>query len=131
MIIYTTAVKDYDWFGTTELDANVGSTKAVGCEGKTIRKVEIPDGRGVDAQRDRYASGLCMNVDETEWKKLVDYKLVTLIPKAEPARLDTDGTAEPKTRLLGHGRFGDCQGPGITKADTLEDTATGKRTPLT
>lgn len=125
MIIYTTAVKDYDWFGTTELDANVGSTKAVGCEGKTIRKVEIPDGKA-DAQRDRYASGLCMNVDETEWKKLVDYKLVFLA-----ARVDPTGTAKPLTRLLGHGRFGDCQGPGITKADTLEDTATGKRTPLT
>jgi hypothetical protein len=120
MIIYTTAVADYDWFGTTELDANVGSTN-----GKTIRKVEIPDGKA-DAQRDRYASGLCMNVDETEWKKLVDYKLVFLA-----ARVDPTETAKPLTRLLGHGRFGDCQGPGITKADTLEDTATGKRTPLT
>lgn len=47
------------------------------------------------------------------------------------ARLDADRTAKPKTRLLGHARAGDCVGPGSVNADTLEDTGTGKRTPLT
>lgn len=73
VIIYTTASSDYDWFGTTELAANVGTTK----NGKTIRKVEIDKSRA-DVQCDRYSSGLHMRADETEWKKLVDYKLVDL-----------------------------------------------------
>jgi|HubBroStandDraft_3_1064219.scaffolds.fasta_scaffold1342108_2 hypothetical protein len=49
---------------------------------------------------------------------------------AEFARLDANRTAKPKTRLLGHARAGDCVGPGTVNADTLEDTATGERTPL-
>ncbi len=49
---------------------------------------------------------------------------------AEPARLDAEGTAEARTRILGHGRAGDCHGPGITRADSIEDTRTGERTPL-
>jgi hypothetical protein len=53
--------------------ANVGTTK----NGKTIRKVEIDKSRA-DVQCDRYSSGLHMRADETEWKKLVDYKLVDL-----------------------------------------------------
>lgn len=47
-----------------------------------------------------------------------------------PARLDPDGTAKPKTRLVGHARRGDCIGPGSVGADAIEDTRTGKRTPL-
>ncbi len=73
VIIYTTATSDYDWFGTTELAANVGTTR----NGKTIRKVEIEKSRA-DAQCGRYASGLHMAADETEWKKLVGYGLVTV-----------------------------------------------------
>jgi hypothetical protein len=73
VIIYTTAPSDYDWSFTTELAANVGTTK----NGKTIRKVEIQKNRA-DAQCDRYSSGLHMRADETEWAKLVDYKLVTV-----------------------------------------------------
>jgi hypothetical protein len=71
-IIYTTASSDYDWFGTTELAANVGTTK----NGKTIRKVEIETSR-LDAQCGRYGSGLHMAADEAEWMKLVGYGLVT------------------------------------------------------
>jgi hypothetical protein len=70
-ITYTTAPTDYDWFGTKTV-ALVG----VDSRGKTIRKVSGPSSR-VEAQRGRYASGLHMAVDETEWQKLVDYKLVT------------------------------------------------------
>ena len=73
MFIYTTAPKDYDWGFTTEVNANVGTAS----NGKTIRGVTIPDSR-VDDQVGRYQSGLHMAVDETEWKKLVDYKLVKL-----------------------------------------------------
>lgn len=47
-----------------------------------------------------------------------------------PARLDPDGTAKPRTRLVGHARRGDCIGPGSVVADAIEDTRTGKRTPL-
>lgn len=68
---YTTAPKDYDWFGT-HTEAIVGTIK-----GKTIRKVRS-DPHHVEAQRDRYASGLHMAADETAWKKLVKYKLVEL-----------------------------------------------------
>jgi hypothetical protein len=72
-IIYTTAEQAYDWGFTTELDPNVGKAK----NGKTIRKVEIEKDRAA-AQCDRYSSGLHMRVNESEWKKLVDYKLVDL-----------------------------------------------------
>lgn len=47
------------------------------------------------------------------------------------ARLDADRTAKPKTRLIGHANAGHCLGPGSVPADALEDTETGKRTPLT
>lgn len=70
-ITYTTAPTDYDWFGTRTV-----ALAGVDSRGKTIRKVSGPSNR-VEAQRGRYASGLHMAVDETEWKKLVDYKLVT------------------------------------------------------
>jgi hypothetical protein len=50
--------------------------------------------------------------------------------KCAPARLDADRTAKPKTRLVGHAKRGDCVGPGSVQPDALEDTATGKRTPL-
>jgi hypothetical protein len=50
--------------------------------------------------------------------------------KVEPARLDADRKAKPRTRIIGHGRAGDCQGPGITRPDAIEDTETGERTPL-
>lgn len=47
----------------------------------------------------------------------------------EKARLDPDGTARPKTRLVGHAREGDCAGPGVTRADAYE-AEDGSRTPL-
>lgn len=50
---------------------------------------------------------------------------------ATKARLDADRTAQPKTRLLGHGTAGHCLGPGSVSADTLENVETGERTPLT
>jgi len=71
-VTYTTAPTDYDWFGTTTV-----AVAGVDKRGKTIRKVTSPASR-VDAQRGRYASGLHMAVDETEWQKLVSYNLVTL-----------------------------------------------------
>ncbi|HEY8096882.1 MAG TPA: hypothetical protein VIE65_12440 [Methylobacter sp.] len=46
------------------------------------------------------------------------------------ARLDADKSAKPLTRLVAHVNPGDCVGPGITKADAIEDIQTGKRTPL-
>lgn len=36
------------------------------------------------------------------------------------ARLDTDGTAKPKTKLVGHFRSGDCVGPGTPSVDGYE-----------
>lgn len=39
---------------------------------------------------------------------------------SEPARLDTDGTAKPKTMLVGHYRAGDCVGPGSESVDGYE-----------
>jgi hypothetical protein len=74
LITYTTAPSDYDWFGTTTV-AVVGTAS----NGKTIRKVIGPASR-VEAQRDRYASGLHMVADEAEWAKLVAQKLVTVTP---------------------------------------------------
>jgi hypothetical protein len=49
--------------------------------------------------------------------------------KTEKARLDADGTAAPKTRIVGHARHGDVAGPGITKPDAYE-AEDGGRTPL-
>ncbi len=74
---YTTAPKDYDWFGTETVEDVAGRDK----RGRAIRKVRGPASR-VESQRGRYASGLHMAVDEPEWQKLVAYKLVTV----EPAR---------------------------------------------
>lgn len=44
------------------------------------------------------------------------------------ARIDTDGTAEPKTRLVAHVPEGTCVVG--TPADTIVDTATGERMAL-
>lgn len=74
---YTTAPTDYDWFGTTTVKI-AGHDK----RGRPIRLVSS-DPRHAQAQRDRYASGLHMAVDDTEWEKLVNYKLVTQL-KANP-----------------------------------------------
>lgn len=72
-VTYTTADEAYDWFGTRTLGV-VGKDK----RGKQIRRVASPS-RGVEAQRGRYMSGLHLAVDDSEWKKLVDYKLVETI----------------------------------------------------
>lgn len=90
VVTYTTAPADYDWFGTRELDAWVGSTKAPGS--KKVRKVVSPADE-VENMRARYSSGLHMAVDETEWKKLVDYKLVTL---SGPALATTEPAVDAK-----------------------------------
>ncbi len=74
-VIYTTAPADYDWFGTTEVKADVGKNM----RGQVIRKVEIEDSRA-EAQCSRYSSGLHMYADETEWAKLVQFKLVKVSP---------------------------------------------------
>jgi len=34
--------------------------------------------------------------------------------KARPARLDKEGTAKPRTKIVGHFREGVCVGPGST-----------------
>ena len=53
-------------------------------------------------------------------------------PLAEPARLDADGTAQPKTRIISHPNPGHCFGPGMALKDPeLEVIATGERIPLT
>lgn len=71
---YTTAPSDYDWFGTATVRV-VGHDK----RGKPIRLV-TSDPKYAQSQRERYASGLHMAVDDTEWEKLVKYNLVTLTP---------------------------------------------------
>jgi|SRR5271165_3805265 len=48
----------------------------------------------------------------------------------EPARLDEDRTAKPKTRLVGHVKAGERVGPGLVQPDAIEDTTTGERTSL-
>lgn len=72
-ITYTTAPVDYDWFGTHTLEECVGTAS----NSKPIRKVAGPSDR-VESQRGRYGSGCHMAVDEVEWNKLVNYKLVKL-----------------------------------------------------
>lgn len=53
------------------------------------------------------------------------------VPRIEAlARPDTDGTAQPLTRLVGHAPTGAVAGPGITRPDAIETTATGERAPL-
>lgn len=60
-----------------------------------------------------------------------DATLQALFPEpVAPARLDAEGTAKPKTRLVGHARAGDCVGPGTVFADAIENVATGERTSL-
>jgi hypothetical protein len=71
-VTYTTAPEGYDWFGTATVEV-VGTDK----RGKVVRKVSGPADR-VEAQRDRYASGLHLHVDEVEWSKLVAYGLVNV-----------------------------------------------------
>jgi hypothetical protein len=46
------------------------------------------------------------------------------------ARLDTNGTAAPLTRLVGHAQAGACVGPSSVAADAIEDTKTRERTEL-
>jgi hypothetical protein len=53
-----------------------------------------------------------------------------MTPKTPRARLDANRTAQPKTRLIGHGELGHCLGPGSIQADALENTETGERIPL-
>lgn len=72
MITYTTAPRDYDWGCTRELVAVMGTDK----RGRAVRKVVTRGGLGAE-QRMRYASGLHMAADESEWRKLVGYGLVT------------------------------------------------------
>ncbi len=63
-------------------------------------------------------------------------KFISFVNKAlsldqVPARLDTDRTAKPKTRLVGHApRTGDCIGPLSIRADSLESLENGDRTPI-
>lgn len=47
------------------------------------------------------------------------------------ARLDADGTAKPKTRIIQHPKEGWCIGPGMAlRKPELENTETGERIPL-
>ncbi len=69
---WTTAPVDYDWFGTREIYVAGTATN-----GKPIRMVAGPVNR-VDAQRDRYQSGLHLTASRADWEKLVEYGLVKL-----------------------------------------------------
>ena len=71
---YTTAPVDYDWFGTHTLRIVAKNKK-----GQEIREV-LSDPAHVKAQRQRYGSGLHLAVEETEYDKLVAYKLVEVLP---------------------------------------------------
>jgi hypothetical protein len=78
VITYTTAPEAYDWFGTR-------TVRIAGCtSGKVVRMVSSRPAH-VEAQRDRYASGCHMAKDETDWLKLVGYKLA--IPAEGPCGL--------------------------------------------
>lgn len=67
-VIYTTASGDYDWWFMRDLGV------AGMIRGKTVRRVELETAR-VEEQCDHYASGCHMTAGETEWTKLVRYKL--------------------------------------------------------
>lgn len=74
-ITYTTAPEDYDWFGTRTVEI-AGTYLGTNNKQKPVRKVTGPKFR-VEAQRDRYASGLHLAVDEKEWRKLLAFNLAT------------------------------------------------------
>lgn len=78
---YTTAPEDYDWSWSKTVRV-VGTDK----RGRPIRLVSTEKSR-VEAQRDRYASGLHMAVDDTEWEKLVKYDLVKTYQDNPPIAL--------------------------------------------
>jgi hypothetical protein len=69
---YTTADENYDWLGTHTI-REVGLTD----RGKVVREV-LSHPNYVESQRGRYASGLHLCADETEYAKLVDYGFVKL-----------------------------------------------------
>lgn len=50
--------------------------------------------------------------------------------KADKARLDADGTAKAKTRIVGHARPGDVVGPGVPARRLEHEAEDGGRTPL-
>lgn len=53
-----------------------------------------------------------------------------LVPKAELARLDADGQAKPKTRIVNHVKQDWCVGPGTPLHNPEYETETGERIPL-
>lgn len=73
-IVYTTAPGDYD-YSYVEVLAIAGWTKSR--LPKPIRKVSIPTEKSA-VQKARYASGLHMVADQTEFDKLVAYDLVKI-----------------------------------------------------
>lgn len=68
---YTTAIKDYDWMGTTELGIAGYDAKTR----KPWRKVSI-DPKYVETQTDRYMSGFKPCIPVAEFNKLLAYGLV-------------------------------------------------------
>ena len=75
--VYTTAPVDYDGFGTRTVRL-AGHTD----RGKTVRLVETADEHAT-WQRLRYQSGMCLAVDESEWRKLVGYGLAVEFVRQE------------------------------------------------
>ncbi len=53
-----------------------------------------------------------------------------VMTKQEKARLDVDGTAEPKTRIVHHPNREHCLGPGTKLSKPEYEDESGKRTPL-
>lgn len=52
-------------------------------------------------------------------------------PNRKPARLDTDRTAKPLTRIVSHPPAHWCVGPGMVLVDPEYEANTGERHPLT
>lgn len=91
---YTTAPAEYDWtgFGTRTVLHFAGYTAR---GGKPIRKVATQTAR-TEAQRGRYASGLHMCADATEWAKLVRFGLVRLAcPNCGESSTETGACSVP------------------------------------
>lgn len=57
-------------------------------------------------------------------------RMLSYLVEPERARLDPDGTAKGKTRIVNHPKAGWCVGPGIALRNPEYEDQNGNRTPL-
>lgn len=57
-------------------------------------------------------------------------RIEALLAGVAPARLDADGTARPKTRIVHHPVAGNCFGPGVPLRDPEWESESGERIKL-